>query len=168
MDRFLKDVATNFEKRQVEKLKGKTLLCHCEPWQACHADILVDLVPLHAEEDIEEFKEEAVSYVFGNAPDDPVYLDCIDDGLPVRPRDSYPEKEKCGQEHTEDYPENEWVKRENYTEKDPRGGNESGARYPQPRVAHFMGKDRPYEDGGGRCSPGYWHRGIAADAGGAE
>ena len=27
-----------------------------------------------------------------------------------------------------------------------------------PRVSHFMGKDRPYHDGGGLCSPGRWPR----------
>ena len=25
-------------------------------------------------------------------------------------------------------------------------------------VVHFMGRDRPYEDGGGKCSPGRWPR----------
>ena len=137
---FLKRRAKDFNKEQVERLKGRTLLCHCEKWEACHADILVDLAELcnDEESDDEEMKapeeiEVKGSYVLGSVESDPVMLEYIDDGLPVRPGggglDEYQDIDPCGSQ----------------------GPRKTLA---PPRAAHFMGRDRPYEDGGGLCSLG--------------
>ncbi len=115
---------------EVQALRGKTLLCHCTKDQECHADMLCDLAD---KEDKKLLKAqflklklvEAKDNFKGNRDNDPVMMDYIDDGLPVRggkvARSTLP---TC------------------------RPGPH------QERKSSFMGKSRTFEDGRGCVPPG--------------
>ena len=115
----------------VGSLRGKVLLCHCGPEELCHADVLVELA-----DELQDFH--------GKADADPIHLDFLDDGLPVR----------CGSEAEVLGCEGLGI-----------GGSAevgekvvgpySGA---PPRQAAFMGRPPGYEDGGGVASPGRWRQ----------
>ena len=133
-------------------LQGKTLLCHCGPSEDCHADILLQLLkdkPLVDEKvatdpgAVEKTKTAKgfnliKDNVRGNIDGADVMLEYIDDGLPSRMV-----QEVDTERPAKDLP---------HEDATCRGG------HGPPRTAHFMGKDRPYEDGGGKCSPGRWPR----------
>ena len=124
---------------EVLELQGKVLLCHCGKGQPCHADIMCDLADA---EQLKEVRPRAAGEVKdnfkGNRDEDPVMLDFIDDGLPVRsagvPETAPAPPRDCRRAHTE-------------------------------RRAYFMGKSRSFEDGGGGlCSPGRLRKEDRADA----
>jgi len=43
IDRYLKYAIRHFGDRDLEVLRGKTLVCYCKP-QACHGDVLIELL----------------------------------------------------------------------------------------------------------------------------
>ena len=130
IDLFKAWIKKDMAEGEVQGLLGKTLLCHCTKDQECHADFLCVL----AEEEYKRLSKskflklklvEAKDNFKGNRDNDPVMMDYIDDGLPVR----------CGKVSRSTLPTC-------------RPGPH------QERKSSFMGKSRTFEDGGGLCSPG--------------
>ena len=153
VDQYCRLVAPQFGKGELEQLRGKTLLCHCSPDQMCHGDVLVELVDLHfpKPKKVTWDDDPTLPHFRGTRGDEEPLLDYIDDGLPTRivPENLAGQHEDAtenmiGAPAPEYGPENlerpEWPHL-------PKG--------PQ-RKAAFMGKPKPYEDGGGLCSPGRW------------
>ena len=142
---------------EIEALRGKVLVCHCKEDQACHADVLIDLRrSARAAPDVQMDPAPAArttstplsgSFFFGAAVEAEPLVVFIEDGLPVR----------AGPEVGDGrYPDVEFTRAADV------GGGWRG-RGP-PRREHHMGKDKPYSDGGGLCSPGRWPPRPAAAA----
>ena len=63
------------------------MLCHCERHEPCHGDALLELLEeTTGSETVKLPYREHQDFTRGNAPDDPVLLDFIDDGLESRHR----------------------------------------------------------------------------------
>ena len=105
----------------VEELRGKTLLCHCDRDQACHADVL-----LNALRDTQKEGPESGGFFYGSTREEASLVEFIDDGLPTKLVVKEDVKEAASDESRE-------------------GWRGVGA----PRRAHYMGRDKPYADGGG-------------------
>ena len=78
--KFIKYKAHNLEEAELGEIRGRTLLCHCGPGEACHGDVLIDMLELAEEKE----PEKQGSYFLGTAKEDDVMLDFIEDGLPDR------------------------------------------------------------------------------------
>ena len=125
-------------------LKGMTLLCHCPEDQECHADVLLERLGTDYEGAGKRRKYKD-GYFFGNMHEDSPMVSFIDDGLPVRVSSEWEVLT-----HVADMAE---VKG-GYDHEVREGWTGNG----RPRQAQFMGRDKPYADGGGLCSPGRWTR----------
>ena len=131
----------------LEELRGKTLLCHCSKRVACHADILVKLLgetgknnrknteETGAEETTKTDEDVTMTnltttapYFLGTAKEEDPLTTYIDDGLPVK---SGGFKGEDREEEQTSNPDVGWTGRG------------------PPRRANYMGKDKPYSDGGG-------------------
>ena len=93
----------------------------------------------------EAVNTEAPANFQGTAEGDPVMLDYIDDGLPTR----LTPVPSTGEAESSQSAASSW---------------QSSRRPAPPRRADFMGKSRPYDDGGGLCSPGRWRPADRGDA----
>ena len=114
--------------KQLSELKGKMLLCHCRPGEACHGDVLLEQVGRCCKMPPAPVALEAPSEGHHMIMED------FEDGLPAR----LP-VEEVGEFGNEVY----------------EGSSGWRGRGP-PRRATVMGRERPFHDGGGLCSPGRW------------
>ena len=130
VQKFSEHLVKSGLKEKVGLLRGKTLLCHCSLQESCHADVLIRMAAESvADNEVTLVEDE------GDAASDASW----DDGLPERVG------EVGGAMGTV-----------------PLGmPGPASAEVPwrgvgNPRRAWCMGRNRPFEDGGGLCSPGRW------------
>ena len=118
---------------RARELRGCTLVCHCRPDQPCHADVLIE----HAEEE-----NQSAAVVGACEAEGDVEL-------------------RGGADTTINVDHSECMDVDGYvegpvTKMTDEAYDHKGIGKGPPRRAMHMGRDKPFTDGGGLCSPGRW------------